>query len=186
MIPRAIRDLSARFEASRLSTKILILSVMTTMVPLIFLTALFDHANTENGRQLLRTTLSQQSAEQAAEIEDRLQAWQRTGVQLSHDPSLAAFLATGQGDGPTLATLNRGLQLDPDFRAIMVVDNAGQILLSTDPAAGSNPILAPAQLRRLAPPGATGVSDPLAGQGLQRPAWSTPPSATPPARWGGW
>ena len=161
-----VRDLTARFEAGRLSTKILILSVMTTMVPLVFLTALFDHANTENGRQLLRTTLSQQSAEQAAEIEDRLQSWQRTGIELSHDPSLAAFLASGQASAPTLATLNRGLQLDPDFRAIVVVDNSGQILLSTDPASYTNATMAPARLQRLAPPSLTGVSDPIAGQGL--------------------
>ncbi|HEV3233639.1 MAG TPA: diguanylate cyclase [Candidatus Dormibacteraeota bacterium] len=166
MLLRIVRDLTARFESGRLSTKILILSVLTTMVPLMFLTVLFDRANTNNGRELLRTTLKQQSAEQVAEIEGRMVGWRRAAVQLSSDPRLAAALGARRVDGDAMSTLNRGLMLDPDFRAIALVDNSGQVLGSTDPAAYTNATLAPARLQFLAPPGATGVSDPVAGQGL--------------------
>jgi diguanylate cyclase (GGDEF)-like protein/putative nucleotidyltransferase with HDIG domain len=165
MIPRVVRDLAARFEASRLSTKILTLSMFTTLAPLIFLTVLFDHANTDNGRQLLRTTLQQQSSGQASEIEDRMQVWQRTGLEVGQSPAIVEYFRTGQQDA-ALGLLNRGLRLDPDFRAIDVVDAGGQILLSTDPASYTNAALSPARLQQWAPLGTVGVSDPIAGQGL--------------------
>ncbi len=102
MLLRIVRDLTSRFESGRLSTKILILSVLTTMVPLMFLTVLFDRANTNNSRELLRATLKQQSAEQVAEIENRMQSWRRAAVQLSSDPRLAAALATRGVDGAAM------------------------------------------------------------------------------------
>ena len=168
MILRIIRDLAGRFESSRLSTKVLVLSAFTTLLPLVFLTALLDHANVNSGRQLLLGTLQHQSAEQAAQVDDRLRTWPRVSAQLAEEPTLRSYLQTRRPElAPAAAeAMKRFVLVDPDFRAAMLFDAGGQVAVATDPAAYTNPGRSGAGILDRARAGQSGVTDPVVGKGV--------------------
>src|SRR5438445_3010119 len=141
MIIQAFRELRARFSASRLSTKILILSAFTTLLPLLVLTALVASVNSANLRQQLLQSLRQQATSQAAEIDAELSAWKREASALAANPTVSAYLSNpAAGDQTaTRIALQQASNSDPAGRGGALVDTSGRVVLATDPATGLGP-----------------------------------------------
>ena len=171
MMLLALRELVSRFKASRLSTKILVLSTLTSVLPMILLTALIGQSNTDADRRAGLRTLHDEASTQSAEMSAQVSAWKTTAQRLSHDPAIAAALQAGGTPAPTgaLAALLREKRLVPGAQVLAVLDRRGQVITSTDLA-----LLAGVDFSRLpvfmqARRGQVGLSDVTIGRDVPTP-----------------
>jgi diguanylate cyclase (GGDEF)-like protein/putative nucleotidyltransferase with HDIG domain len=166
MIPRALRDLRSRFEASRLSTKVLILTLVTSAVLLATLSWRLNQTYTELNLGALLRGLRDGAGSQAAAIDGRLELWKRLNATSSSDPRLVAFLgasAAGRQDPVVAASARAGLQralgADAAFKSASLVDRNGMSVLATDPALDSAAVTGQSPYVRAALDGKTAASE---------------------------
>jgi diguanylate cyclase (GGDEF)-like protein len=140
MIVRAAREIYGAFQASRLSTKILLIFALLTVVPFVYLGATLDHANSELTRQQLSETLQTLATSQGSEIDGELTAWRRDAALLAASPELGTA-ASGRGDMAAAEyLLTQVSHLDPSYQWAGLADPGGRVLASARGRAGSRPL----------------------------------------------
>src|SRR5207302_5715402 len=135
MIISAARDLRRRFEQSRLSTKILVLSGFTTILPLLLLTLALYLGNSRIVHDQSLSALQGTATSQAAEIDAQLTAWPRQAAVVAVAPGVRAVgtdAANPAAIAAATAALSSSLRLDPAFQAALVADPGGHLLASTE------------------------------------------------------
>jgi diguanylate cyclase (GGDEF)-like protein len=170
MIPRVFKELLSRFEAGRLSTKILILSALVTVPALVLLTGGLNQAYSGILRNQALDQLRNSATSQAAEIDAQLGAWRRLVAALGADPRLNADLNPDANHGdPALrdaawTALGRAVAADAGFKAASLVDGRGRLVVSTDAAADANMDFSRQPYYRQALNGQPNVSDVYVGR----------------------
>ncbi|MHB8508583.1 MAG: diguanylate cyclase [Candidatus Dormibacteria bacterium] len=140
MVVVALRELASWFKASRLSTKILVLSTLSSVVPMLLLTSLIGRSNEDANRRARLEMLRGEAVTQAAESGSQVATLKALVKLLSHDPVIiAAAQGGGSPSGGALDVLVRQESLLPGAQSIAVVDRGGLVTVSTDPATLSKP-----------------------------------------------
>jgi diguanylate cyclase (GGDEF)-like protein/putative nucleotidyltransferase with HDIG domain len=173
MIPRVLKELLSRFEASRLSTKVLLLSALVTVPALLILTGGLNQAYSGVIRNEALTQLKKGATSQASEMDAQLDTWRNMAMAVAADPRLAAQLNAGASgaalSGATRAALGRALAAETAFKAASLVDHQGHIVLSTDSAADPSQSLSRAPYFQPALDGHVTISDLYVGQVVPAP-----------------
>jgi len=160
MILRALGGLRARFTASRLSTKVLLLSVATTALLLVVLSTRLEAVyGALQGPQRLQEMTSE-ARSQAGEMNSAITGWERVAAAFAGNPAFSPP-ATGAGATRALPVLVELAKADPAFRAAALLRPDGTVAVATDPASYSG--LAPAATA-LARATARGRGDPGVSQ----------------------
>lgn len=137
MIIRAAREIYRAFQASRLSTKILLVFALLTVVPFLYVGARLDRANSDLTRQQLVETLQSLAGSQASEIDAEIAGWRRDTSLLAASPELAS-VAAGGGDPDAVATLlTNASHLDPSYQSAILTDRSGRVLITARGSAAS-------------------------------------------------
>jgi diguanylate cyclase (GGDEF)-like protein/putative nucleotidyltransferase with HDIG domain len=171
MMLLALRELASRFRTSRLSTRILILSTLISVVPMVLLTSLIGQSNTDANHQAGQHMLQGEAVTQAAEIGAQVGTWKTIARRLSQDPAVTAAAQGGSSPAGDTArdALVREQRLVPGAQVLAVADRGGHVIITTDPALLGNPDFSHSSEFLQARNGKVVISNVTVGRGLSTP-----------------
>ncbi|MGI8609294.1 MAG: diguanylate cyclase [Candidatus Dormibacteria bacterium] len=161
-----------KFKESRLSTKVLLFFGVGTLLPIYTMLALSLQANSDILRRQQLQDLTNTATGLSAETTNQVNEWSKDSRQLAGEPGIVRR-ATGDpsgSDSDSLDALKRAQQSDPSFKVAFVLDKAGMVVQSTDPALNGSSTFAAAQYFKQALNGNPAVSDLYVGKAAPVPA----------------
>lgn len=133
---RALYEL--RHANWRLSTKIMVGFLVLAMGAIFFFSKQSEARSTEvltNAESRLLTGLA---GTVAIQVESQVMQYRRGVVQVATDPEVVSYMNSGPsnreaGAGALLRRLAPALQVDPDYRLLLLLDGKGQVVISNQP-----------------------------------------------------
>jgi diguanylate cyclase (GGDEF)-like protein/putative nucleotidyltransferase with HDIG domain len=161
-----------KLKESRLSTKVLLFFVVGTLLPLYGMLALSLRANSDIIRQQQLENLTSRASGLSAQTADQIAAWSKDSRLLAGEPGVVRWATGDPGGGEADAqdALRRAQRSDPSYRVAFLMDRAGAVTQSTDPALTGSQQFASAQFYRQAAGGKDSVSDLYIGRAAPVPA----------------
>src|SRR5437016_9980834 len=123
----------------RLSTKLVAGFMLVAMAAILF----FTRQNETNATQAIAGVqsrlLSTIASSVAVQVETQVLQYRRDTIQVATDPEVVNYMSLGPADQaaaitPLLSHLGQALKADPDYRALLLMDPAGHVRVSSDPA----------------------------------------------------
>jgi signal transduction histidine kinase len=158
-----------------LRAKVVFLFLAIGLIPLALMTGLNEETGQQTVTQEQHSILKAYSTSLAAQLDNRLNAYQRDSDQLSQDPRLWQFLSSGAAkDDPTgswaMAALRTFVNSDPTYLLAFVLDAKGQVRLSTNADLYNRPDLSFREYYKVAITGTPYASDISIGVNVPKPA----------------
>jgi diguanylate cyclase (GGDEF)-like protein/putative nucleotidyltransferase with HDIG domain len=156
----SLEGLLEQIRNARRSTKILMFFIFASLIPLYALLFLDSQANSAilENQQLLN--LTSRSVSLSAQVDDQLSEWSKDTKLLAGDPEILRLMT---GDATVVdeasGSLRRMQQSDPAFKVAFLMDSAGTVVQSTDPALTGSRELATNQFFQSARAGNSAISD---------------------------
>jgi diguanylate cyclase (GGDEF)-like protein/putative nucleotidyltransferase with HDIG domain len=158
-----------QFRQARTSTKILLLFIVASLVPLYALYFFADQANSDILRRQQLANLTLLSTGLASQIDDQLDTWSNDTKRLSLEPAVVASFS-----GSTAADINEAVHRDQatgaGTRVAFAMDLSGRVVASSDPAINGSTEFATTELFQQAAKGNAYTSDLSIGHLVPVPA----------------
>ena len=123
----------------RLSTKLMVGFMLIAMGAIFFFTRQNETRTTQVITGVQSRLLTSLASSVAVQVETQVLQYRRDMIQVATDPEVVNYMSLSPTDqsaaiGPLLSHLGPALKADPDYRLLLMLDPAGHILVSSDPA----------------------------------------------------
>jgi diguanylate cyclase (GGDEF)-like protein len=123
----------------RLSTKLVAGFMLIAMAAILFFTKQNETNATQAIAGVQSRLLSTIASSVAVQVETLVLQYRRDTVQVATDPEVVNFMGLSPADqaaaiAPLLSHLGPALKADPDYRVLLLMDPAGHVRVSSDPA----------------------------------------------------
>lgn len=122
----------------RLSTKVMVAFMLIAMGAIFFYTKQNETRTTQVLTGVQSRLLTSLASSVAVQVETQILQYRRDTIQVATDPEVVNYMSLSPTDqvaaiAPLLSHLGPALKSDPDYRLLLMLDPAGQVLVSSDP-----------------------------------------------------
>jgi len=122
----------------RLSTKVMVAFMLIAMGAIFFYTKQNETRTTQVLTGVQSRLLTSLASSVAVQVETQMLQYRRDTIQVATDPEVVNYMSLSPTDqvaaiAPLLSHLGPALKADPDYRLLLMLDPAGQVLVSSDP-----------------------------------------------------